>query len=573
MSETPAEAQNKAQLQPGQVIVAQADYRRQEPQQKAFLVSVDAIRRGERLRIIQETVKALDEGWEPSLRAAQALLSRGVSDLQYGYIFVNGQPPVIPWPESVAHEQSPAISKRALPFKNDWQYVVPPGASKTFPGGLSDFEDADAMQKIAFTVLARLKPADQPVALNWALDLLGKVPELNSLDYVMNLIGVAVDSPLRIELFQQINSYILHHIEQYHYVIYESGAYQESAVDDLVFDIGFYHPSHEPFIHAVVRETDDEHARKLLGMFIDRSSYPIAINAIRQAIRSTDAVGEKNRLERLGKILLGFSPDDSRPFYLCLNDLYKAIDFEHYPVNEAITQEEVEFIWNQILARKPGGDFTIFEDGAGTGRISNALALKMAEKNIGQIIGIDESEHNIAKARVADVTGRVDYRVRMWDNTGLPDESVDFVIGVGRDYPHDEKDTNFWRTAEEKFRVMKTGAAWLFDFPDPNKGRYKENRKRYMKFLKNMGIPVEKLGDPEEALNQIEYVVDGATNTDLYNRWVPQFKKVIGILERVGFNVSIMRRTPIPYSEEDENVYFLAVKRAKGVSPQETSGN
>ena len=122
---------------------------------------------------------------------------------------------------------------------------------------------------------------------------------------------------------------------------------------------------------------------------------------------------------------------------------------------------------------------------------------------------------------------------------------------------------------KQVYRSLKDDGEFVFDFPDPDKGAYKENRLQLLHSLQQLGLPID-----ETFLPKLDYVVDSADGKNLYNRYVPQIDYLKELMAFHGFALEELQRTPIAGDNwlGSENVYFVA-KKLPGDPPSKYYAN
>ncbi len=397
------------------------------------------------------------------------------------------------------------------------------------------------------------------------------------------LMGSSTTEPQEItqRRVSQTVDYIYQNKDQFHYLLsakaedyllYRKSYFneQDSEVDWLVSFLAQKRPK-ETFEYLSKVE-DIEELKTVLGMFVDRYSLPEVTEFVRKSIEYTPEEVLKKQYDRMGKVLLGLDTEDPRTFFTALEDLYGQLNFEEYETNIEATEREVDML-NSIIQRAGHDNATVVDVGCGTGRISNELAKK---KNIEKVVGLDPAEENLVTARQGDVTGKVEYELGQWDQLNLPDSSVDVLICIGRTLTHARDMQDLERAFAEFHRVLKAGGMVIFDLPDNAKGVYLENRRKYIRILQNLHVPVS----GTEGLKYYERVIDSPDGgKSLFDRYVPDLERkfinnpsqdVKGQLgETTGFKIDEFSRAPITGWEGAENIYYIAQKE-EGSSEEES---
>jgi SAM-dependent methyltransferase len=508
------------------------------------------------------------EGAEPSIPAVQALLSRWIDDQNSRYYTEeNATPLPVPYPSSDGRGRSGLKPSRAPADEYD---IVKPGTSTLFPRGISYHDDSEVAGQVALPVINRLSAEKKGAAARWLIHLLSKtgVP-FDDFDVFHALSRWIMQSDDRVACVGAMLDYIAENTHELHYDQYETTHRGfknvfESVADSLNYVL-YLQKDIAPTLQYISQQPREK-MLKMLGILVNVYDFPPVLNKIRELTSDDSQESEqtKKALERLGKMMLGVDPDDDRhPFHKCLRTVYEALHFEEYATNlEADTYETP--VLTEILAAAPSEAVHMYF-GSGTGRLTHHLA----QNGIKNVIGIDTSERNIETARRLNAElpedYKVDYRIESWDKTSLSSHSVDDITSLGRAFSHVENEDGFENMAREANRILKLGGVMRFDFALNTEGEYRENRERYLQFLKNVGFTFQ---DDAEALRNIEYVVDSASSPDdpevhLYNRYMPNQETIVSVLKRCGFQVAELDRRDIVDSKGEKkgtNVYYEAVK-------------
>lgn len=533
-------------------------------------VTPSDIRYGDRSSVIQAVVKDFDAGVKPTLEVTQALFARMLHDRIQFYIRNDGEDVLdqIPWPERTDPTK---VALRDFRNRED-QYgfdsrdkPVKEGESTTFPRGIYDFDDYDAILTVSMEGLARLDPTYHEEIGKMLLDSLPLLPEFDVDEVFTRYFRFFCESPKSKQLIAKLTDFVYLHRTEHQYSMYDDPINLESTVDTVLFNIKLS-GGYGKIVDSIAEENDREKTKTILGMLVSNTSYPQILNLVRRKIKDADQDEEQVRkLTRLGKMLLGVEPDDnSTPFHTTLNSVYESLNFENYPPNEAVTEQELDLI-EEVLSLLPGKEGNVVDLGTGFGRIANGLALRKNQGQLPQvydIYGIDQSEKNIKGAIANDQTHLVKYRERDMKATQLGNNSAALTLSLGRNDHHLENPDEFIKAVKERMRITKMGGGILFDLANPNRGEYLNNRQRHIEILRSLHVPVDELGSEHELLRAVPYIVDGpkGEQTHIYNRYCPDPDWVIGIYKRLGCDVQIVKRVPIAGGEDDEDIYFLATK-------------
>ncbi len=150
--------------------------------------------------------------------------------------------------------------------------------------------------------------------------------------------------------------------------------------------------------------------------------------------------------------------------------------YDRYP--NRIFTKWFRLIAKNVTDRQISG--TILDIGTGPGRLPMEIAKQVVNA---EVVGIDLSEDmvKIAKrhAEEAGLAARVKFRVASAYNTGLEDNSVDFVVSTGMIHHLKEPISAF----NEIHRILRPGGeAWIFD------GRKDVTKAEFEEMVRSLGI-------------------------------------------------------------------------------------
>lgn len=546
-----------------------------ETEKESFPITPADIRHGEIVAVLQNLVKALDEGYKPPAEITQSFFCRVLGEIK--------DPSLIPWPSSSEGTPNPNLTQIEQ-FKYDPEgkyhydtfYWVLPETSATFPNGLIEFDEDDPVVPVAIKLIQQTQDSPDRAKIFETIIEMSAFhyscsnrfwPEINKLIH---------KEPEQAMLAPIMFDYLSRHPDEFPpieesfldipYELYNELWLGEGR--DLINPAISSYLSHLPNEGILqLASLDEERIKAVLGKVLEYGNFPDILTKIftLSGIETTPPEVKKN-LVILGKRILGLPQDEAIPFHTSLQKVYGQFDIGVYEVNDKVTDSEMRMI-QRILSKMPRlrgrplqrGIF--YDEACGVGRIALHLAQfgqpELNRLGITEIIGVDLLPAHIAKAEAADATKTVDFRVGSWNETGLPPESVTMVVALGRDYHHAGDEKEFIQIAQEKLRIMENGAVWLFDMANPNFGPYLENRRHLLRVLKDHGYPVEKLGSNEDQqLLQVDKIVDSPDGINFFLRWTPQPNVIRDILQKMGFEVKILTRESIPGLEGSQNVYF-----------------
>lgn len=519
-----------------------------------FDLSVANIKDAEEVFVIKKTVRELEKG-KLSVNQVEALFSRAISIRRtYNSPYADNTP----YPQDESRYDNNLNSLKF--FKSD--HINPISKHNSiFPDGLQETDIDDGVligvEKVAIKAFEMATPSEQ---LEISKHILKIYPYIDDLDHgtvARGLIKMFEKSDSYEEIFSLFAEKIWEQRNEYNYRITEKTSVSGGWIDDMAEDVALYTDGKQA-IKYLSKLNDNIKIKKMLGIFVDSASFPKIINATRDYLLES----KDPRVERIGRMLIGEDPDDtSIVFHTRLENIYERVDFSKYPANLAAVEQEVDLIMHLIK----NGD-VILDKGCGTGRFSNELAKRCKEKSISvKIIAFDYSTENINKAKESDSTKTVLYFQGDWNSIPLEEESVDLIIDLGRNNTHVENWDKLVKALVEPTRLLKPTGKILADWPDPNKGEYLENRKRYMKILQGLNIPI----DPENPkdLENFSYVIDGPDKKDeiegaakygnVYNRYTPQFKEIKSAYGQVRLDPKEIDKKPIAGWKESDNIYYL----------------
>lgn len=529
--------------------------------------------------LTDKLVKDLDQGRSFNLPQCQTLMARLLEQNRlYGYHDEEGyiiEPRKVDWPiesqtattlvDSMKSRYGRRFSAQGRLGDNE-KWAVAPGKSLTFPKGVElDKENGSDLSTVAIKVFGACEPGAARQFYESALEQITDFSYCLEGDFQLDMQAMLIASAHR-----NLNS------EDFYSVVFDTLLSRKNLIENLDYSseggisgsTGEWIITHTLWaageanvIKNIALFPDSEKQKELLGIFTHMLTFPNVINHLRTIKDSNISQDQKDLVEKLGKSMLGGS--DERPFYTKLADLYGSIKFEEYKPNADDLEREINLIEDNLsLDAKQG---VLVDMGTGTGRI----AFGLAEKGFKKVIGVDNADRNIQTAQA--IKDRSEVRQHRenttfvqgdWKKLPFKDGTIDNILSVGRSLPHAESQEALAKILSEVSRSLKDKGAFIFDLPNPDKGSYLDNRKKYIKFLENCGLPIEKWNDTEhedEVMQNMEYIIDSPDGKHFYNRYVPQQKTLEQLLKRAGFSLEEIARAPIGTSE-DETVYYKAVK-------------
>ncbi len=345
--------------------------------------------------------------------------------------------------------------------------------------------------------------------------------------------------------------------KNYKYRILKNGAGSNKYTKNHYFPIEQLFAKHQEEILLYLGEQNDlDKVKIILGIFIDSTSFADVYHSVRHLIKKTDNPKVQSGLIKVGRILLGFNPDSSVPFYGCLDDFYRDVHLNKQKYINVSTGHDIELIYSFLKKNRFGKysrDKHILEAGCGQGRICNALA----QRGIRGIKGIDISQSNLEEAKKNDPACLVAFHYINWEKVDfLTKGSIDCILNVGRNLHHVKNYNDLCKTVLEMKRLMHKKSKALVDFADNNTGKYKEYRKRLLQVLKEFGIPYDKLGSIEKQLEHIEYTVDTPDGKHWLLRYVPHKETIIKVFTDFGFKIKEYEKETIENWHGAQSIYY-----------------
>ncbi len=449
--------------------------------------------------------------------------------------------------------------------------AISAGTSATFPKGLWDNgseRNFDALGKVVFTIIKRAPLQVQERLIRTIGEKLKTVPidPDRSEEVFEELFGwISADGLLDYDatkkLYAQFFSTILEDPD-----VYEYGQIEGNLLNDMFdFAMRWKRPIGRELLRYAGNIGDENIQRRCAGIVADQYGYAFALNTVRTLVENA-LPEDKTKLERFGKILLNFPPDDPRPFHTQLSQVYAVCKFDDYDANQHAQIFDERLLEDVI--RSLGKDAPIVVDlGSGTGRLSNAIAARTSA----QVIGLELSQDNIRvaqqEAEKATLGEQVEYILSDWNQQGtLGERKADLLYCLGRSLPHAQTRDELIRILENVSTMLAVGGTFVFDVPDPNRGNIFLRRQEVAELMRKLQVPVDQVPlpeDPSRTMPDIDVIIDSPDGENFYNRRVPQLADLEDLLFRQGFTFEVIAREPIRgagYSADDRNVYIRAKK-------------
>lgn len=469
-------------------------------------------------------------------------------------------------------------------------------------GSLEDYTWADTMRQMIFDAIQKAPQEMQRMLFRRLVSLVSQYGLGEDAEEMSEMIGLFVASQenhaLQIDGYVSIIEAVCDHVshpeaftyreyedqdtfdedeELYHQIDDDGSELRERSIDDFaevfIDELTLFSFHREHLIEALCT-IDTEDMYTFLREFSSLPRYYAEfLGIIRTLIIRTPNSPLRDRLEHLGKLLIGFKENDPRPFHTLLSDVYEAVDFSEYEGYRSTEKTDVRLITD--LAQE-AGEGTIVDLGCGTGRLMHQLAQSPHVIKAGtRIIGVDIDEPSIATAQQAGEALQLD-RVESTQGSFLEiadvlePQSVSALYALGRTVSHVDGPQEFIRLIHNVHTVLKDGGVWLFDTPHPERGKIKEHREMIGRIQESFRQALSAYENTEKgAAFQVDYVVDSPDGVNFYSRYVPQIQAFLSQLRMCGFDAEVVTTSPLhgpSYNEDDESVYIRAVKQ-EGTTP------
>lgn len=348
----------------------------------------------------------------------------------------------------------------------------------------------------------------------------------------------------------------------------------DDFTENLMDEFSIFSSNYEPVLEALSR-FDSRTANLFLAHFPALHwHYGEMIQAMRTVTGNTPPSEARDRMEQLGKRLIGFAEDDPRPFHVLLSDVYKSVDLTRYEAYNSTEATDIRLITD--LAAEVGGG-TIVDIGCNTGRLMHTLAQSDVAAQTGlKIVGIDIDEDGIRQAQKAGTElnlENVSYHEGSFlgMRSILEPGSVSAMYSLGRTVNHVEGTYEFQQLARQVHTVLGKDGVWLFDTPNSGRGNVQANRTHIAETVAGFKAfevagDVRGSGRNMEAVQarSVDYVVDSPDGQNFFTRYVPQIQDLLQQLRMCGFDAEVVTTAPLQgpsYAPEDQTVYIRAVKQ------------
>ena len=202
---------------------------------------------------------------------------------------------------------------------------------------------------------------------------------------------------------------------------------------------------------------------------------------------------------------------------------------------------------------------TILDLGAGLGDTLTVLH----ENGYINAKGIERNKKHVdtAREKLHMLTGKSDLvNQGAWEDLSQYKNSREVVICTGRSLPHVEDEKTFQAVLKEIYKTLNPGGIFIFTMPDPTRGEYWEDIKKYRKVMEYFGA-----GSWEQKRSWM--VVDGPIVEKgkpapvLYNRYFPPRGSVLSSVKFEGMPALEHHAVPVPTGDGNFELWYICQKK------------
>jgi ubiquinone/menaquinone biosynthesis C-methylase UbiE len=271
---------------------------------------------------------------------------------------------------------------------------------------------------------------------------------------------------------------------------------------------------------------------------LNRLANRLGLENVRKQLRryAEENPSFKNRLDTLEQTLLG----GDRAGYADLAKLYNDINFKEYKPNAQLNEYETDLLLSEF-----GEEDTILDIASGPGRLLHSLTQRGRK-----VVGFDFVREHIKQ--IKEINPEAEVFVASWHAMPFQNQSIDGAYCLGRSFLHNTTVEDGLQFLREAHRVLKEDGKLIIDLPDPDKGQYAEERKRFSEMAQKLGVVYFEDG----SLN------DSPDHTRYFDRLAPlpeQFKAMAAL---TGFKAEVMTEHTYEDTggEENSNMYWRLTK-------------
>lgn len=295
--------------------------------------------------------------------------------------------------------------------------------------------------------------------------------------------------------------------------------------------------------------------------YINTYGFIKGINVLAQSIKNTDAADVREELTTIYRTLQG---DDVEEVMAELSEVYSAVDFEHYPLNVELTQEEcdrIEIVLHKNAIRNKHEnvyDLHMLDLGAGTGR----HMLELMKRGYTKVKGVEQEQKHVDIIRSKN--SDADIHQGNWES--LPevvpaDYRADVIYCLGRTLPHNRTSIEMLKFFDQLQATLSNTGDIFVDLPDET-GVYEKRISALRENAKALGI--------KPSVNDI--IFDGPDENHKFNRYILRREQVEALGSLFGFHIADAYSTNIGEGEDAIQNRYYHLERNSAFDPKSISG-
>lgn len=519
--------------------------------------------------LIRSLVKDYDNGFVPSLDQAEALFCQ--------WMHLKDEPEReddnLPWPKGfeTKNESGGLISDGMNANWDDGKLEI---ANSKILGEITEEDGYDehnfALRKMIFHLYERLDEKDialvskyivdnLPVFIDCMEDAANDVWTVQSLSLEM----VKWDSEYARELGDSLVDLMGKIVDSGKLDLHDGGGEWQ-----FVYGMGIGTPEHIGMRQMIYRslasnkEIDMEKKTKVLGLCLENFGFATELNSLREMMvdERIPAEERENVKEFLRQLL---NLPEGADVHKSLEECYRAMEFDKYPVSEFTKPIRKEFLEKLIKEKGINKDAQVLDVATGTGWLVGLMRNELGLRNVwGADINTDHLEQ--ARKTYGDY-----FSIFAWDKLPFGSDHFTLLTCLGRSLPHSENSYHFNKAIEEMVRVVEKDGTFVFDSPNPDIGSYKEGVERNRETMMKMGCS-------REFADKTYVIVDGPKGEEekgnFYNRYVPSREMIERELQILGLEFEVIEED-IPNEKGepsgDKNMVFICKKKHSDLEKEE----
>ncbi len=269
-------------------------------------------------------------------------------------------------------------------------------------------------------------------------------------------------------------------------------------------------------------------------------SKAMGAEAVRDALSRIYARADTADQKLTDGLLRLLNPEAPEEIHKDLRELYKALRFEEYKMNERMQKTD-----EGRLAEIPAGTQAL-DLGAGAGRL-----MKPLRKRGVAVAGVDFVDRHVRllKKEMPDA----EVALADWVKTPFNAGRFETVYCLGRSLTHEFRADRQRALFEEANRLLKPGGRFIFDIPDRAKGHYAKLISNYDRIMERRNL-VFREGT----------IYDSPDGENFFTRYVFSEEDIRELAAEADFEIERVERQPLATGEGDENIYFT-LRKVKAV--------